>query len=233
MIKNIIKYHFLSFTRFKMTYFKAPPDFIAILLSLLTLSIVTIGLASENPLIFNEEKLLNYNYTVFSVYLISFFFEGYLNNHYAPNYKYLKLVLPTNLKKQLFIDFLFEFLSYKLFLLLPYIFSFYIFKETYSLDFNLFIALKGLFFIMISYINACLLMQFIKCNMKEKAFNFHKNFFKLFFFILIVIATLNKNLKFINLNTMEAMNILFFSSFLITFLLVFLIVKTTLNQDKI
>lgn len=97
MIKQVIIYHFKSFYRLKMTPFIAPPDFLAIILGVAFFCLLALGLASENPILFNNIKIFNYNYLVAYVYLFFLFFlffDGYISDYYTPNYQYLKLTMP-------------------------------------------------------------------------------------------------------------------------------------------
>jgi hypothetical protein len=233
LAKAIFKYQLLSFSRLKMSPFKTPPDFIAIILSIGFITFLTVALASENPFIVNEKKILNFNYIVFFFYIASFFSEGYIIGFYTPNYKYIKLLFPMKLKTQILLDFLSELFSYKILILIFSLLSFIIVSITYKITLWSSLNIVGIILIILSYINSCLLIQLIKDKMRKNAFNFNKNFFKLFFFLLMVIATINSNLNFVNFKELKtAYSFLIISIFLPIFF-VLIIFRINTKQDKI
>jgi len=216
-----------------MTVFKTPPDYIALILSIGIITILTMGMAAESPLMFNNKRILNFNYIVNLFYLASFFFEGYIFNYYTPNYQYIKLLFPIKLKRQFFIDLLIEIFSYKIFLILFSILGFFIFSKTYKIVFWSGLNLLGLFLIILSYINSCLLIIAIKNKMKRDAFNFRKNFFKLFLFFMALILIINQNRKLIDFDSIKTFYTLLIASIILTIVLILIIFRITIKEDKI
>lgn len=233
MLKAIIKYQFLSFKRIKMTTFIAPPDFIAIILSIIFFSFITTAIAAEKPFRVNDLNILNYNYIVFLIYLFTFFFEAYILNFYTPNYKYIKLIYPLKLKQQIFIDVLSEMFSYKIFLFTFLFISFFSLKSSYNITLFNNLNIFGILLIMLTYLNSCLLIRIIKDKMKSKAFDFHKNFFKLFFILLLIIATINNNLEILNFTEVKVLYILLFSSFILASLFIIILFAINSKLDKV
>lgn len=202
MIKALIKYKYLSFVRFKMSPFLAPPDFLAILLSFLFLSAITIGLSLENPIDLLDDKIINFNYIICLNYFIILFFESYIVNYTTPNYKYIKILLPLNINKIIIVDVLTEVFSYKILSLCFLGISYLIFLNYYEVTAMSGINLIGVLLVLLSYINSCLLIVIIK-NKKSNYLDQNKNIIKLFFFILIIVSVINYNIKLVNFDAID------------------------------
>jgi hypothetical protein len=233
LVNAILKYHLLSFTRLKMSTFRAPPDYIAIVLSIGFISGLIVAISSENPIIINQEKILNFNYIAIFFYVASFFFEGYILDYYAPNYQYVKLIFPVKLSKLIFIDFLGEIFSYKIIFIIFFILAFVALSNNYKIELWNSFNIVGIFLIILSYVNSCLLVQVIKNKMRSIAFSFHKNFFKLLFFTLLIITTLNKNLKLIKFDELNTLYWFLVFSLLLTVTFVFIIFRINMKKDRI
>jgi len=216
MIRALLKYNYKSFLRLKMSPFIAPPDFLAILLSLLFLSVVTVGLSFDNPIIFFNKRIINFNYVIILNYLIALFFEGYIFNYYTPNYKYLKLLFPYKIKRIIVIDLLLEIFSFK-FLLLVFFFMSYL----------------GFIFFILSYINSCFLVCIIKCIKRINVLNQNKNLFKTIFFLLIAMAIINDNYKLIKFDEISTLFILGMIIFFLNILFLFFLYRINVFYDKI
>lgn len=216
-----------------MSTFKAPPDYVAIVLSIGFISGLVVAISSENPIIINQEKILNFNYVVIFFYVASFFFEGYILDYYTPNYQYVKLAFPVKLSKLIFIDFLGEILSYKIALIIFFIIAFVALSGNFKIVLWNSFNIVGFFLIVLSYVNSCLLVQVIKNKMRSNAFSFHKNFFKLLFFTLLIIAALNKNLKLIKFDELNTLYWFLVFSLLLTVTFVFIIFRINMKKDRI
>lgn len=231
--KAIFKYHLLSFSRLKMSTFKAPPDFIAIVISIGFISVLTVALAYENPLIVDEIKILNFNYIVALFYIISFFSEAYILSLYTPNYRYIKLLIPNRATKQICIDTLSEIVSYKLFILLFVFVAFFVLSSTYKIALWEKFNIIGILLIILSYLNSCLLIQLIKDKMRKNAFNLNTNLFKLLFFLLLAISIVNSNLNIVNFKDIKVMYALLLISTVLPFIFLLIIFRINVKQDRI
>ncbi len=216
-----------------MSPFIAPPDFLAILLSLLFLSVVTVGLSFDNPIIFFNKRIINFNYVIILNYLIALFFEGYIFNYYTPNYKYLKLLFPYKIKRIIVIDLLLEIFSFKFLLLVFFFMSYLILFNSFETTLNHRINLLGFIFFILSYINSCFLVCIIKCIKRINVLNQNKNLFKTIFFLLIAMAIINDNYKLIKFDEISTLFILGMIIFFLNILFLFFLYRINVFYDKI
>ncbi|MCF6350338.1 MAG: hypothetical protein L3J23_04835 [Flavobacteriaceae bacterium] len=233
MTKSILKYQYLSFIRVRMTTFKTSPDFIVLILSLALLTMMAYGVSSENFIEIETDKLINYNFLIVFNFFIIFFFEGYIYKYNTPNYRYIKLLLPYKRNVILMIDLIYELFSYKGILILLNICYLFIFCYVYELSILHTFNLVGFLLLFITFVNSILLVRIIKEKMKGNAFDFHKNFYKIFFTLILILAVINSNLDIINLNSVKAIfRILGFSIFC-TVILIITFFRINSIDDKI
>jgi len=233
MIKTILTYHKISFLRFKMSTFNAPPDFIAIVLSIGFMTILATAMAFENPLIFENIELFNFNYIVVFFYLGILFFDGYISKSYTPNFKYVRLLYPQKLKTQIYHNILFEILSFKIFFVIIFFISFIIFS--YSYDISIFHKqnIKGVFLIGITYLNICIIVRLVKDSVRKKIQGYQNNFFKILFTLLFIVWVYNHNTKIISFNLYQTMVKVLYISFLLLITLLFTYSYTSYVSDRL
>lgn len=216
-----------------MSPFLAPPDFLAILLSLLFLTAITIGLSLNNPIHLIDEKMINFNYVICLNYFIILFFESYMVRFTTPNYAYLKNLLPYKASTIIKIDIILELLGFKI-VLLPFVLIwFFVFINPQEIILLNWTNLLGFVFILMGYVNSCLLTTIIKLRKNHYDFNLNKNLIKLFFFALIILSVVNYNSKFIRLDTIEALYGLGISLLILNLVFVKYIYFINMHYDRI
>lgn len=216
-----------------MSTFNAPPDFIAIVLSIGFMTTLATAIAFENPIIFNNIELLNFNYIVVFFYLSIFFFDGYISKSYTPNYKYIRLLYPQKIKTQIYHNLLFEILSFKIVFLIFFFIAYIIFSYSYDIVFFNIINLKGIFLIGITYLNTCIIVRLVKDIIRKKIQGYQNNFFKILFTLLFVVWVYNHNTKVINFNLYQTMDKVLYLSFLLLITLLFAYSYSSYKSDRL
>jgi hypothetical protein len=230
---KIIQYNFISLKRIKIARYQFAPEYIALFILVGLFTIAFIGLSSESPIKYYDFNILNYNKLAFFYLLAPIFIDIFMFKYVGSNYQYFKLLYPFKLSKIIFIDLLLELFSFKIAFIVFFVLAYIPFCLTYNLKITGVIPVFGFLLIICMYINSCLIIRVIKDVMKNKAYDFHKNFLKLFFVVVFVLLTVNENINFINFNSY--ITIFWFLSFAILSIIVLVILLYLINikYDKI
>lgn len=231
MILKLLKYRWLSFSRLKMSPFIAPPDFIAILISLILIGGLTTIYAFEESLVVSNNIILNYNYISIFIYITLLFFEAYIQNFYSPNFYYLKLTIPVCTIKLIWFEILLEMFSYKFVFILT-IFFVSLFLSGQIKVFHIFNFL-GWGLILAVYLNVCLLIIILRYFSIKKSFHLGINFLKLMLSILLIMFILNKSNLYLNFKSIQTFYTLLFINLFVTLILTIKIWMLYNYDDKI
>jgi len=230
---KIIQYNFISLKRIKIARYQFAPEYIALFILVGLFTMAFIGVSSENPIKYGNQDILNYNKLAFFYLLAPIFADVFMFKYVGSNYQYSKLLYPYKLSKIILIDILIELFSFKMVFILCFILMYVPFCLTYNLNITGIIPVLGFALIICMYINSCLIIRVIKDAMKNKAYDFHKNFLKLFFVVMFVLLTVNENINFLKLDSFKT--VFWFLSFaaLSIIVLVILLYLINIKYDKV
>lgn len=221
-MNQIIKYHFISLTRFEIAKYRIAPEYIALIFTIFLFSTIILGLSVENPIYIEKFYFINLNYLTIYIFVVPIFLDAFMKASYTPNYIYLKLVFPFNLIKFTIFDFLFEFLSFKFIIPLSVLLLISPFIYYYQLNFEFGFIIKGLLLIFLTYSNSCLLINVIKNTMKDKSYIFHKNLIRFIFIFLAFVIVYNENVEILPLSDFKTTS-LFLNFSIIGFIVLYFI----------
>ncbi len=233
-MRELLKYQFITLSRFRISQFQFLPEYLGLLFALLVFTIILLGVSSEEQLSYDNDKFINYTYIFIYFLVMPIFLESFMKKSYMPNYRYLKLLFPFSLTKMVFIDILFELFSFKLFILFFYLVLVIPFSIVYEVHFiGKPLSVLGMVLVILIYMNSCLLILTIKSFMKSRALKFYSNFLKLFVIVFFVMYFIFNNINLMKYDTLEVFKNLISILSIAFFVLFVLIYMINLKYDKV
>lgn len=220
---SFIKYQLKSLKRFNIAYYQLIPEYLGLILLILVFTTMILGVSSDEAILINEGKVINYNYLIIYFFIFPIVVESLIVKDYMPNYYKLKLLFPFSIWKIILLDLFLEVFGYKLLIPIIGIVLYFFFSYFFNLIFIYDISFFSFSSIVFSYLNSCMIIKLFKIFSKDNIIN--KNYMKIVITLFIGLLFLKERNY-----TLESINafLLLFLSLILILILIF-----SFNKDKV
>ena len=185
-MKVYLSYQIKSLKRFKIAYYQLVPEYIGLICVVLVFSFMVLGISSDESILINNKKIINYNYLINYFFVIPIILESLIAKDYMPNYDKLKIIFPFSKLKILMIDLFIELLGFKIIILVFTIILYIPFSYIFKLDTMCLELLYVFALVLLSYVNSCFIIRIIKIKSRDNLMN--KNFLKIIVLLFLIVS---------------------------------------------